>query len=41
MPKEIPVVFHKESNYDYDFFITELANQSERKLECLRENTEN
>ena len=35
IPKEIPVVFHNESTYDYHFIIKELVN-----FECLGENTE-
>ena len=41
MPNEIPVVFHKGSNYDYRFIIKELANKFEGQFECLGENTEN
>ena len=41
MPNEIPVVFHKGSNYDYHFIIKELANKFEGQFECLGENTEN
>ena len=32
---EIPVVFHKRSNYDYHFFIKELAKGFEEQFECL------
>ena len=39
-PKEIPVVFHNGSTYDYHFTIKELAEESEGQFECLRENTE-
>ena len=39
MPKEIPVVFHNGSHYDYHSIIKELANKFERKFECLAENT--
>ena len=39
-PNEVPVVFHNDSNYDYQFIIKELANESEGKFECLGENTE-
>ena len=35
MPNEIPVVFHKGWNYDYDFIIKELANEFEGQFECL------
>ena len=40
MPNEIPVVFHKDSNYDYHFIIKELANEFEVKLESLGKNQE-
>ena len=39
-PKEIPVVFHNGSTYDYHFIIKELADESEGQFECLGENTE-
>ena len=39
-PKEIPVVFHNGSTYDYHFIIKELAKAFEGKFECLGENTE-
>ena len=39
MINEIPVVFHKGSNYDYHFITKELANQFEGKFESLGENT--
>ena len=39
-PKEIPVVFHNGSAYDYDFIIKELATEFEGEFECLGENTE-
>ena len=32
---EIPVVFHNGLNYDYHFIIKRLANEVERKFECL------
>ena len=38
MPNEIPIVFHDRSNYDYHFFIKELAHEFEGKLECLGKN---
>ena len=31
--KEIPVIFHNSSSYDYHFIIKELANKFERQLE--------
>ena len=40
IPKEIPVVFHNGSNYDYHFIIKELAEESEGEFEYLGENTE-
>ena len=39
-PKEIPVVFHNGSTYDYHFIIRELAEEFEGEFECLGENTE-
>ena len=38
-PKEIPVVFHNVSKYDYYFIIKELAEEFEGQFECLEENT--
>ena len=38
--KEIPVVFHNGSTYDYHFIIKELAKELEAEFECLGENTE-
>ena len=40
LPKEIPVVFHNGSTYDYHFIIKELAKEFEDNFECLVENTE-
>ena len=40
VPKEIPIVFHNGSIYDYHFIIKELVKEFEGKLECLGENTE-
>ena len=40
MLKEIPVVLHKGSTYDYHFIIKQLAEEFEGELECLGENTE-
>ena len=37
--KEIPVIFHNGSTYDYHFIINELAKESEVTYECLGENT--
>ena len=39
IPKEIPVVFHKGSAYDYHSIIKELAQKIEGQYECLGENT--
>ena len=38
--KEIPIVFHNGSTYDYHFIIKELAEGFEGEFECLGENTE-
>ena len=40
IPKEMPVVFHNGSTYDYHFIIKELAKEFECNFECLGENTE-
>ena len=39
-PKEIPVLFHNGSIYDYHFIIKELADEFEGEFGCLGENTE-
>ena len=39
-PKEIPIVFHNGSTYDYHFIIKELVKEFEGNSECLGENTE-
>ena len=39
-PKEIPVVFHNGSIYDYHFIIKELAQEFKGQFECFWENTE-
>ena len=39
-PKEIPIVFHNGSTYDYHFKINKLAKEFDGHLECLGENTE-
>ena len=39
-PKEIPVVFHSGSTYNYHFIIKELAKEFKGQFECLGENTE-
>ena len=40
IPKEIPVVFHNGSKYDYHFIIKQLAREFKGNFECLGENTE-
>ena len=40
VPKEIPVVFHNGSAYDYHFIIKELVKEFEGNFDCLGENTE-
>ena len=40
IPKEIPVVFHNGSTYDYHFIIKNLAEEFDGEFECLGENTE-
>ena len=40
IPKEIPVVFHNGSIYDYHFIIKNIAEEFEGEFECLGENTE-
>ena len=40
VPKEIPIVFHNGSIYDYHFIIKELVKEFEGNFECLGENTE-
>ena len=40
VPKEIPIVFHNGSTYDYHFMIKELVKESDGNFECLGENTE-
>ena len=41
IPKEIPVVFHNGSTYDYYFIIKQLAREFKGYFHCLGENTEN
>ena len=38
--KEIPIVFHNGSTYDYHFIIKELAKEFDGNFECLGENME-
>ena len=40
IPKEISVVFHNGSTYDYHFIIKELVEEFEREFEGLGKNTE-
>ena len=40
IPKNIAVIFHNGSTYDYHFIIKELANEFDGNFECLGENTE-
>ena len=40
IPKEIPIVFHNGSTYDYHFIIKELVKEFEGNFESLGENTE-
>ena len=40
IPKEIPVIFHNGSTYDYHFIIKELVKEFDGNFECLGENTE-
>ena len=37
-PKEISVVFHNGSTYDYHFIIKEVPKEFNGQFECLREN---
>ena len=40
IPKNIPVIFHNGSTYDYHFIIKKLAYEFDGNFECLGENTE-
>ena len=40
IPREIPVVFHNGSTYDYHFIIKQLAIEFKGNFDCLGENTE-
>ena len=40
IPKEIPVVFHNGSIYDYHFIFKELVKEFDGNFECLGENNE-
>ena len=39
IPKEIPIVFHNGSNYDYHFIRKELPEEFKGQFTCLGENT--
>ena len=39
-PKEIPLVFHNGSTYDYHLIIKELVKEFDGNFDCLGENTE-
>lgn len=39
-PKDIPVVIHNGSNYDFHLLITELAKEFRSDMKCIGENTE-
>ena len=40
VPKEIPIVFHNGSTYDYHFIIKELVKECGGNFQCLGENNE-
>ena len=40
IPREILVVFHNESTYDYHFIVKQLAKKFKGNFDCLGENTE-
>ena len=40
VPKEIPIHFHNEPNYDYHFIIKEFVGELEEKITLLGKNTE-
>ena len=40
VPKEIPIVFHNGSIYDYHFIIKQLVKEFKGNFKCLGENTE-
>ena len=40
IPKEIPVVFHNGSTYDYHFIIKAAAKELKDEFKCLGEDTE-
>ena len=40
IPREIPIVFHNGSTYDYHFIIKHLATEFKGSFDCLGKNTE-
>ena len=40
LPKEISIVFHNRSNYDYRFVIKELVKEFKKQFTCLVKNIE-
>ena len=40
LPKNIPIVFHNGSDYDYHFIMKELAEEFKKQFTCLGENTD-
>ena len=40
VPREIPVVIHNGSAYDYHFIVKHVAEEFKGQFECLEENTE-
>ena len=40
IPREIPVIFHNGSTYDYHFIIKKLVEEFKGNFDCLAENTE-
>ena len=40
VPKKIPVVFHKGTNYDYYIIVKELVEEFKKQFTCLGKNTE-
>ena len=40
IPKEIPIIFHNGSTYNYHFIIKELVREFDGNFKCLGENTE-
>ena len=39
IPKDIPLIFHNGTTYDYHFIIKQLAREFKGNFECLGENT--